>query len=191
RDLRFAGTSMIGVNCAACHVSELAKDGRTAVRIDGGPNLFDLSRFYGDLAQSTVATVTDIGELWAFLGRLRAPRGTEEAGEAASLFRTFPRFESMRGARGSDQALAEEMQALHEQELARPADDLGKGIALAGRTEAAPQPPGTMRPEAFQARARKVLAVPPVETSPLETLGPAEAREAVLERGFADFVNTM
>src|SRR5262249_37488066 len=140
---------------------------------------------------STVATVTDIGELWAFLGRLRAPRGTEEAGEAASLFRTFPRFESMRGARGSDQALAEEMQALHEQELARPADDLGKGIALAGRTEAAPQPPGTMRPEAFQARARKVLAVPPVETSPLETLGPAEAREAVLERGFADFVNTM
>src|SRR5262249_28495588 len=184
RDLRFAGTSMIGVNCAACHVSELAKDGRTAVRIDGGPNLFDLSRFYGDLAQSTVATVTDIGELWAFLGRLRAPRGTEEAGEAASLFRTFPRFESTRGAPRSSEALA-------EQELARPADDLGKGIALAGRTEAAPQPPGTMRPEAFQARARKVLAVPPVETSPLETLGPAEAREAVLERGFADFVNTM
>jgi len=63
RDLRFAGTTMVGVNCAACHVSELAKDGRSAVRIDGGPNLFDLSRFYGDLARSTVATVTDIGQL--------------------------------------------------------------------------------------------------------------------------------
>jgi hypothetical protein len=190
RDLRFAGTTMIGVNCAACHVSELAKDGRTAVRIDGGPNLFDLSRFYGDLAKSTVATVTDIGELWAFLGRLRAPRGAEEAGRA-DVFSTYPRFDSMRQARGSDQAFAEELQSLHTEELARPADDLGKGVVLAGRTEAAPQPPGTVRPEAFQARARKVLAVPPVETSPLEKLGPPEAREAALERGFADFVNTM
>jgi hypothetical protein len=191
RDLRFAGTTMIGVNCAACHVSELAEDGRTAVRIDGGPNLFDLSRFYGDLARSTVATVTDIGELWAFLGRLRAPRGAEEAGTAPDVLRAYPRFESMRQARGSDQAFAEELQTLHDEELARPPDDLGKGLVIGGRAEAARQAPGIVRPDTFRARARKVLAVPPVESSAVERLGPPELREAALERGFADFVNTM
>ncbi len=181
RDLRFAGTTMVGVNCAACHVSELKKDGRAVIRIDGAPNLFDLSRFYGDLARSTVATFTDIGELWAFVGRLRAPRGGQEA--------AYPRFESLRNARGTDKALAEELRALHEQELARPAEELGKGVVIAGRAEAAPQPPGMVRPEQFRSRARKVLAAPPVETGALEHLGPEDQREAALERTFADFVN--
>jgi mono/diheme cytochrome c family protein len=195
RDLRFAGTTMVGVNCAACHVSELSRDGRTVVRIDGAPNLFDLSRFYGDLAKSTVATFTDIGELWAFLGRLRRqPGGREEAGEAgptAALSRAYPRFEAMQQASGADKAFAQELHALHEQELARPAEVLGKGVVLAGRGEAGATPPGTVRGEAFEPRARKVLAVPPNETAAIERLAPADGRQEAVQRSFADFVNTM
>ena len=194
RDLRFAGTTMVGINCAACHVSELRKDGRTVLRIDGAPNLFDLSRFYGDLAQSTVATFTDIGKLWAFLGRLRTPRGAEEAGEVgptAALSRAYPRFESLRAATGADKAFAEELQALHQQELARPPEELGKGVVLVGRAETGARPPGTVRPEVFASSARKVLSVPPNETTTLERLGPPEARQEAVQRGLADFVNTL
>ncbi len=195
RDLRFAGTTMVGVNCAACHVSELSRDGRTVVRIDGAPNLFDLSRFYGDLAKSTAATFTDVGELWAFLGRLRQqPGGREEAGEAgptAALSRAYPRFEAMRQASGADKTFAQELQALHQQELARPAELLGKGVVLAGRGEAGAAPPGTVRGEAFEPRARKVLAAPPNETAAIERLAPADGRQEAVQRSFADFVNTM
>jgi hypothetical protein len=194
RDLRFAGTTMVGINCAACHVSELRKDGRAVLRIDGAPNLFDLSRFYGDLAQSTVATFTDIGELWAFLGRLRTPRGGEEAGEAgptAALSRAYPRFESLREATGADKAFAEELQGLHQKELARPTEELGKGVVLAGPAETGARPPGAVRPEVFAARARKVLSVPPNETTTLERLGPPQARLEAVQRGLADFVNTL
>jgi mono/diheme cytochrome c family protein len=194
RDLRFAGVTMVGVNCAACHVSELRKDGRSVIRMDGAPNLFDLSRFYGDLAKSTVATFTDVGELWAFLGRLRQPQGRDEAGPAgptAALSRAYPRFEAMREASGADKAFAEELEALHKQELARPAESLGKGVVLAGRQEAVALPPGAVRSEAFDQPARKVLAAPPNENAAIERLAPADQRKEAVKRSLADFVNTM
>ena len=194
RDLRFAGAVMVGVNCAACHVSELTRNGRTAVRIDGAPNLFDLSRFYGDLARSTVATFTDIGELWAFLGRLRQGSGPEESGTAeptAALSRAYPAFEAMRHAAAPDKALAAELEALHARELARPAEPLGKGVVVEGRAEAAPLPPGSVRAEAFRQQAQKVMAAPPDETAAVERLAPREQRDEAIERGLADFVGTM
>ena len=74
RDLRFAGVKMVGVNCAACHVSELTVDGKS-VRIDGAGGRADISAFYSGLAKATVATVQDPVKFLAFLKRLR----TEES----------------------------------------------------------------------------------------------------------------
>lgn len=192
RDLRFAGTTMVGVNCAACHVTELTREGRTVARIDGAPSLFDLSRFYGDLARSTVATFTDVAELWAFLGR-RHTASPDEAGESdltAVLYRAFPRFEAMREAPGTGRVLAEELLALHKRELARPAEVLGKGVVLAGRGEAAAPQPGAVRHEAFDELARRVLAARPDESA-IERLGPPPQRRSAVQRGLADFVNTI
>lgn len=49
---------MIGVNCSACHVGQLAYQGR-ALRVDGAPNLFDITMFYTELADSTKDMVKD------------------------------------------------------------------------------------------------------------------------------------
>ncbi|HEV7472843.1 MAG TPA: di-heme-cytochrome C peroxidase, partial [Pyrinomonadaceae bacterium] len=59
---------MVGVNCAACHVSELQYQ-NTTFRVDGGQNLFDLGGFYGELFADSKATVTDPAKLFAFLVR--------------------------------------------------------------------------------------------------------------------------
>jgi hypothetical protein len=59
---------MVGVNCAACHVSELQTQNIT-LRVDGGQNLFDLGGFYGELGADTKATVTSPEKLFAFLVR--------------------------------------------------------------------------------------------------------------------------
>ncbi len=47
KDLTLAGDpQMIGINCAACHVSVFRSGDKTTARIDGAPNLFDLELFY-------------------------------------------------------------------------------------------------------------------------------------------------
>ena len=97
----------------------------------------------------------------------------------------------MRAASGADKAFAEELQALHEQELARPAESLGKGVVLAGRGEAVALPPGAVRGEVFEQRARKVLAAPPNETAAIERVAPLAERKEAVQRSFADFVNTI
>jgi hypothetical protein len=69
---------VVGVNCASCHVTQMtytpaAKDGRTApvtIRIDGAPARFDVERFYEELFESVVATVTDNARFAGFLARL-------------------------------------------------------------------------------------------------------------------------
>ncbi|HEY7516089.1 MAG TPA: hypothetical protein VIC87_16490, partial [Vicinamibacteria bacterium] len=112
------------------------------------------------------------------------------AGPTAALSRAYPTFEALREAPGSDKAFAEELESLHQQELTRPAEDLGKGVAIAGRAESAPAP-ARVRPEAFASRARKVLSAPPNETAALERLGPPEKRQEAVQRSLADFVSTL
>ena len=63
------GMDFVGVNCAACHVSELRHGGK-AVRIDGAPNMFNLQLFYSDAIDAVMATRSDGGKLWRALKRL-------------------------------------------------------------------------------------------------------------------------
>src|SRR5713101_861340 len=177
RDLRYPGVKMVGVNCAACHVTELTRNGQKVVRIDGAPNMFDLSRFFGALAKSTVATFTDLPELWAFLGRLRqaeqAPGAAMPADLTAALARDYPRFESMRAATAPEKAFADQLQELHWQELARPVVPLGDGLVVAGR--GGPSPAARLAPlreDVFEPQAREVLRPTAGAAVSVERFGP-------------------
>jgi hypothetical protein len=48
------GITMIGVNCAACHVGELQYNGKK-LRVDGAPNMFDIVGFFNELFNSGAA----------------------------------------------------------------------------------------------------------------------------------------
>ena len=72
---------MVGLNCAACHVSEVTYKG-TTLRIDGAPNMFDGRQFFADLVQSATATAEDPVKLLAFLGRLQKLRAAQPGATA-------------------------------------------------------------------------------------------------------------
>jgi mono/diheme cytochrome c family protein len=61
--------TMVGVNCAACHVGQVAHRGK-ALTVDGAPNLFDIEGLYQEIFRSVEATLRDRKELVAFLERL-------------------------------------------------------------------------------------------------------------------------
>jgi len=63
------GMDFVGVNCAACHVGELRRDGK-AVRVDGAPNMFNLQLFYSQAVDAMTAAASDRGKLWRALKRL-------------------------------------------------------------------------------------------------------------------------
>src|SRR5215831_12529118 len=63
------GMDFVGVNCAACHVSEL-RHGNKAVRVDGATNMFNLQLFYSEAIDAVLATTSDRGKLWHALKRL-------------------------------------------------------------------------------------------------------------------------
>lgn len=70
RDIKFTPFGkMVGVNCAACHVSELKYDGQS-VRVDGAPSRFDIEKFFDELGQAIKDTLADKKERWKFLGRV-------------------------------------------------------------------------------------------------------------------------
>jgi hypothetical protein len=75
--------------------------------------------------------------------------------------------------------------------MARPAEDLGKGVVIAGGPEAAPRAPGSVGAEAFAGHARKVLGAPAAGTGTLESFGPPDRRREAVQRSFAEFVNAM
>ena len=79
RDLRFAGVKMVGVNCAACHTSEVLSQGRS-FRLDGAGGQADVTAFYGGLAKATVATVTSPQKFLTFLDRVRTQETEHAAG---------------------------------------------------------------------------------------------------------------
>jgi hypothetical protein len=72
-----SSVQMVGVNCAACHVGEIRVDG-TAIRIDGGPNLFNLDGFYQELFESAKETVSSPSKMVAFVDRMRQARGERD-----------------------------------------------------------------------------------------------------------------
>ncbi len=138
RDLRFAGAKMIGVNCAGCHVNELHYQGKTVVRIDGAPNLFDLEMFFGELALAAKATFTDAGRAWRFVRRLYDishpaegnARVARLARPADDVIHSFETLSAMKDKSPLGKRLAQEIETIHKQEVARPAADLNKGLTV-------------------------------------------------------------
>src|SRR5215813_6144669 len=63
------GMDFVGINCAACHVSELHHNGK-AVRVDGAPNMFNMQLFYSQAVEALLAAKSDRGKLWRALKRL-------------------------------------------------------------------------------------------------------------------------
>ncbi len=51
---RAHGIKMVGINCAACHVTDIHYQGKR-FRVDGAPNQVDIIRFYRDLADHSLA----------------------------------------------------------------------------------------------------------------------------------------
>lgn len=63
------GMDFVGINCAACHVSELHHNGK-AIRVDGAPNMFNMQLFYSDAIDALTASFHDKSKLWRALKRL-------------------------------------------------------------------------------------------------------------------------
>jgi hypothetical protein len=79
------GAELVGLNCTACHVGEIAYRG-TRVRIDGGPNMVLVNGFIKSVIEETQRTLEHPARGIAFLERIRetrvrhAPPMTTEAG---------------------------------------------------------------------------------------------------------------
>lgn len=146
RDLQFAGVKMVGVNCAACHVSELVDAGKH-VRLDGAGGHADITAFYQGLAGAAKATLSDPRRFLRFVNRLRArtPNPVLAAGPAsrsANLFRAVPQIDTLEQGTPFDQALHKELLTLVSQEAERPPIDIAANL--------------TLKPEAAQAAARSM-----------------------------------
>jgi len=53
------GVSWLGINCAACHTSELAYNG-ARFRVDGGAADMEFDRFIGELGNAVSETITNL-----------------------------------------------------------------------------------------------------------------------------------
>lgn len=67
------GAELVGLNCTACHVGEIAYRG-TRVRIDGGPNMIAVNAFIKSVIEETERTLEHPTRGIAFLERLRETR---------------------------------------------------------------------------------------------------------------------
>ncbi|MGH9372822.1 MAG: di-heme-cytochrome C peroxidase [Vicinamibacterales bacterium] len=67
------GAEMVGLNCTACHVGEMAYRG-TRVRIDGGPNMVLVNAFIKGVVDATEKTLVHPTRGVQFLERLRETR---------------------------------------------------------------------------------------------------------------------
>ena len=134
RDLRDLGVKMVGVNCAACHVSEIVVNGKP-VRLDGAGGRADISKFYGGLAKATVATATSAQKFLAFLKRVGAPTPNaflteRDAQRAAAAFKALSEPGQRESASPFDQQVESELLAVLEQEVKRPAEPLPGNLIL-------------------------------------------------------------
>jgi hypothetical protein len=131
RDLRFTGVDMIGVTCAACHVSELVHQGRR-YRLDGGSSHADLEAFSLGVAGALTSTIESPAKFLRFLDRLRERTPNEilaeaEAERAAAVARAMPERGAAPPAAAFDRDLFAGLERLLARERTRPAVDLRSG----------------------------------------------------------------
>jgi hypothetical protein len=74
---------MVGINCAACHVGQIAFK-RKSLRIDGAPNLFDGNMFFTELVEAGEGILSSPLELIGFLHRLHAQSTRSSKGSVVS-----------------------------------------------------------------------------------------------------------
>ena len=189
RDLRDLGVKMVGVNCAACHVSEIIVNGKP-VRLDGAGGRADISKFYGGLAKATVATATSASKFLAFLKRVGAPTPNaflteRDAQRAAAAFKALSEPGQRESASAFDQQVESELLAVLEQEVKRPAEPLPGNLILkpgAAQESAA----RTIRAQVNRdlsdaAMTRHVPRSESAETSAIaKEVGPSEVRPSVV-----------
>ncbi|HET6762155.1 MAG TPA: hypothetical protein VFH27_00750 [Longimicrobiaceae bacterium] len=137
-DTRLFGVHMTGINCAACHVREIAY-GNTRMRVLGAPADFEANLFSSELTASLKATLTDPREFVEFLWRMRREHET-----ASPFLPPAVRGHTGRVVRGiqnlhadADRGVAEAVELLRFTERAlaherdRPADDMLTGLQVA------------------------------------------------------------
>ena len=66
------GTRGLGMTCAACHTSQINRNG-TAYLIDGGPSMGDFERFQKELAAALQATADDDAKFASFAAAVLTP----------------------------------------------------------------------------------------------------------------------
>ena len=71
-----AREAWVGLNCSACHTSELRFGDGPPLRIDGGPSLVDFQAFTADLDRAAVATRDDPARWNRFAAAVLGPRDT-------------------------------------------------------------------------------------------------------------------
>jgi len=150
RDLRFTGVQMVGVTCAACHVSELTYQGRR-VRLDGGSSHADVEAFSLGVGRALQATVESPAKFLRFIDRLRDRTTSEvlaadDAARSAKVFASTPALGGTPPASAFDRALHQGLTKLIERERDRPAIDL--------RANRPVRPGATVQAAAQQIRAR-------------------------------------
>lgn len=80
---------MVGVNCAACHTSEIRFEGH-AYRVDGAPNLINIRNFFKELGKSTITLFIKKQSMIDFLRSQNVPNPEERATELCGyFFKTF------------------------------------------------------------------------------------------------------
>ncbi len=132
RDLRFSGVKMVGVSCAACHVTELQYQGRS-IRVDGAGARTDTTAFYRALATSVVDTTKDFRRFLRFVKRLRAHGPSlqldqVESRRSAAVFGVLP-VDGVPSA-PFDADLLASLRARLEQERSSPSIDLSEGLTV-------------------------------------------------------------
>jgi mono/diheme cytochrome c family protein len=80
------GPKQLGMNCAACHTSEI-RYGGTAIRIDGGQGFTDFQRFVTEMDEALIATSREPARLERFLAKVQAD--SENHSDAAALRAEF------------------------------------------------------------------------------------------------------
>lgn len=76
------GSEVAGMTCAACHTRQIEAGGKT-YRIDGGPAITDIGRFFADLDAAVAAVLSSDDAFVAFAAAVAAksaPRPVEQAG---------------------------------------------------------------------------------------------------------------
>jgi hypothetical protein len=138
---------MLGVNCSACHSTVIHYKG-SQVRIDGAPNVFDITAFYEDVFLSAEATVTDPAKLTAFLTRLKA-QGPRDP-PTRLLVTLLPYLDAAGAAADFAAALLDHLRSLCRDEAAPTQEEVGNLAAFF--TE--PTPEGRQALEADLSRLR-------------------------------------